>query len=532
MNFGTLNYTILILYLTGMLGIGLYFARKQEDADMFFLGGRKLPWLAVAMSMYASVTSAITFMAVPGTAYSENIAFILVCIMSPIVAPFVLLLFYPLYHRLQITTSYEYIEKRFGRPARFIVAGLFILARLGWLATVVYAPAMAMAIVTGIPLWGCICMMGILATAYTALGGLAAVVWTDVIQFIILIAGAIWIAVSLINGVDGGAGQIMNLAQETGRLHIVDWKFNLFAMSGPIVAISFFIQLMQDYGTDQVTVQRLMATGSFRKTVKSVAFNACTDFFIIGLLLFIGLGLFAFFQDQTLPENITADKVMPYYIIRNLPQGISGLLITAVFAAAMSSMDSGINSIATVIINDFRKPLAAIRSKRSVDRGQQSAVSDQKTAPRNQEPGTKNKEHRIKETQSSRFKFHASDVALARFLTVCLGIAATALAFYVSTLDSILEAFFGFMGLFSAPVLTLFLLGVLTRRGNFKGWLIGLIASIAASIWLQNFTEVHKIYYIPVSFMVSMSVALIASLFFKTAPAPRNLTVLKANRKK
>ena len=170
--FGTTNYIILILYLLGMLGIGLYFARKQEDSEMFFLGGRKLPWLAVAMSMYASVTSAITFMAVPGTAYSENIAFILVCIMSPIVAPFVLILFYPLYHRLQITTSYEYIEKRFGRAARYSVAGLFILARMGWLATVVYAPAMAMTIVTGIPLWACICMMGILATAYTALGGL------------------------------------------------------------------------------------------------------------------------------------------------------------------------------------------------------------------------------------------------------------------------------------------------------------------------------------------------------------------------
>jgi SSS family transporter len=483
-SFGTLNYLILGLYLTAMLGVGLFFSRRQENAEMFFLGGRKLPWLAVAMSMYASVTSAITFIAVPGTAYEENIAFILVCIMSPIVAPFILLLFYPLYHRLRVTTSYEYIEKRFGRPARLAVAGLFVLGRTGWLATVVYAPALAMSVVTGIPLWGCIVTMGLLSTAYTALGGLTAVVWTDVIQFIILISGTIWIAVSLIHGVDGGVQHIMALAKETGRLHIVDWKFNLFAMSGPIVAISFFIQLMQDYGTDQVTVQRLMATGSLRKTVKSVAFNAGTDFFIIALLLFIGLGLFAFFQPLELPADLSTDKIMPYYIIHYLPQGISGLLITAVFAAAMSSMDSGINSIATVIVNDFRKP-----------------------------------------PQDATLQSHTSDVTLARILTVLLGVLATALAFYVSTLDSILDAFFGFMGLFSAPVLALFLLGVLTRKGNFNGWLIGLTASVLASLWIQNFTQIHKIYYIPVSFFASFATALLASRFFKSAEAPRNLTI-------
>ncbi len=467
--FGTLNYMVLGFYLAGMMGIGLYFARRQESAEQFFLGGRKLPWLAVAMSMYASLTSAVTFLGLPGTAYSENIALIIVCVISPIVAPFILILFYPIYHRLQVTTSYEYIEKRFGPTARYGVAGLFVLARLGWLGTVVYAPSMAMSIVTGIPLWSCICMMGLLATVYTALGGLAAVVWTDVVQFIILIGGAIWVAASLIHGVDGGMETIMTLARETGRLHIVDWKLNLFTMSGPIVAISFFFQLMQDYGTDQVTVQRLMATGSLRNTIKSVTFNACTDFFFIGLLLFIGLGLFAFFQTLTLPENMTSDQVMPYYIIHYLPQGISGLIITAVFAAAMSSMDSGINSIATVILNDFAKSV-------------------------------KNK------------------VRTARILTIGLGIFATALAFYVSTLGGIIKAFASFMSLFSAPVLALFLLGVLTRRGNFQGWLVGLAASVPATLWLQKVIEAHWIYYFPFSFAVSFLVALIASRFFKVEP--------------
>jgi len=499
--FGTLNYLVLGVYLAAMLGIGAYFSRKQEDSEMFFLAGRKLPWLAVAMSMYASLTSAVTYLGVPGTAYAENISLVIVCIMSPVVAPFILLIFYPLYHRLRVTTSYEYINQRFGRAAHRSVAGLFVLARLGWLGTVIYAPAMAMSIATGIPLWSCICMMGLLATAYTALGGLAAVVWTDVIQFIILIGGAVWVAVSLVHGIDGGAGHIMSVARETGRLHIADWKPNLFALTGPAVAISFFFQLMQDYGTDQVSVQRLIASGSLRSTVKSVAFNACTDFFIIGLLLFIGLGLFTFFHQPSpgsgvtglpaLPADITSDKIMPYYIIHYLPQGVSGLLITAVFAAAMSSMDSGINSIATVLIKDF--PLLRSNGGPAVASGEGGY----------------------------------NEVRTARILTVALGGLATGVAFYASTLDSILEAFFSFMGMFSAPVLALFLLGTLTRRGNFRGWLIGACISIGFSLWLQKFTAVNAIYYFPFSFAVSFGIALFASRFFHIAPAPRDLTVWK-----
>jgi SSS family transporter len=485
--FGTLNYTILAVYLLGMVGVGLFFARKQDNTEMFFLGGRRLPWLAVAMSMYASLTSATTYLGLPGTAYSENIALIVVCVMSPIVAPFILLLFYPIYHRLQVTTSYEYIEKRFGPTARYGVAGLFVLARLGWLGTVVYAPALAMSVITGIPLWASICMMGLLATAYTALGGLAAVVWTDVIQFVILIAGAVWIAVSLVNGIDGGTGTLLAAAKEAGRFDI--WKVSLFAMSGPVVAISFFLQLMQDYGTDQVTVQRLMATGSLRNTVKSVVFNACSDFLIVGLLLFIGLGLFAFFREGGLPEGIESDAVMPYYIIRHLPRGLSGLLITAVFAAAMSSMDSGINSITTVLISDFKKPF-----------------SDHVSPPASRIP-------------------HISDVSLARLLTILLGIAATALAFYVSTIGGIIKAFASFMSLFSAPVLALFVLGVLTRRGNFKGWLIGLAVSLPATLWLQKTVEAHWVYYFPFSFLIAFGIALLASRWFKAEEAPRELTV-------
>lgn len=482
MQFGIVNYLILGVYLAGMVGVGLWFSRRQDSGEAFFLGGRKLPWLAVAMSMYASLTSAVTYLGLPGMAYSENIALIIACFMSPLVAPLILLLFYPLYHRLRVTTSYEYIEQRFGSWARYGVAGLFVLARLGWLGTVIYAPSMALSVATGIPLSLCILLMGTLATFYTTLGGLSAVVWTDVIQFVILIGGAVWIAFSVTAGADGGFVHIMDVAAQAGKLHVADWNFNLFAMSGPVVAISFFLQLMQDYGTDQVTVQRLVAIGSYRGTVKAVVFNACTDFFIIALLLFIGLGLFSFYQAGTLPEGISGDQVLPYYIVNQLPNGVSGLLITAIFAAAMSSMDSGINSIATVVVNDL------VRTERRA-------------------------------------------VPLARFLTVLLGIFATAIAFYVSSVGGIIKAFATFMGLFSAPVLALFLMGILTRRANFKGWLVGLAASVPATLWLQKGVGAHWVYYFPFSFSVALLIGLFASRFFKSPSAPVDLTVFRFQRK-
>ncbi len=476
MQFGALNYSILAVYLLAMVGIGVWFSRKQVSGEDFFLGGRKLPWLAVAMSMYASLTSAVTYLGVPGMAYSDNLAMLVVCVMSPLVAPLILLLFYPLYLRLRVTTSYEYIEKRFGKSAKFGVASLFVLARLGWLGTVIYAPAMALSIATGIPLNLCIVLMGVLATLYTTLGGLSAVVWTDVVQFVILVGGAIFIAGNLTSEVSGGFASILQTATEAGKFHFAEWNLDLFAMSAPIVAISFFLQLMQDYGTDQVTVQRLVAIGNYRGTVKAVIFNAMTDFFMIALMLFVGLGLFALYQGVELPAGISADKVMPFYIISELPNGVSGLLITAIFAAAMSSMDSGINSIATVVVSDF------IQKKDKA-------------------------------------------VSLARILTVLLGVFATGIAFYVSTVGGIVKAFATFMGLFSAPVLALFLMGILTRRANFWGWLIGLAVSVPSTLWLQKVVEAHWVYFFPFSFIVAFSIGLLASLAFKTPLADRDLTV-------
>lgn len=476
MQFGPIDYAMLLIYLAAMVWVGFLFADKQKTSEDFFLAGRNMPWLAVAMSMYASLTSAVTYMGLPGLAYRSNVTLLAVAVVSPLLAPVLIYVFYPVYRKLGITTSYEYIGIRFGETARKTAAALFLLARLGWMATVIYAPALALSIATGLPLLISILLMGGIATLYTVMGGLAAVIWTDVAQFITLIGGAIVVALFLIRLSPDGATGIITFARDNNHLQL-DGSISLFRMTLTGVAISFFFQMMQDYGTDQVTVQRLLSTRTKGGMAKAILFNAVTDFCLVCLLLFIGLGLFSYYQQNpgALPEGISGDRIFPYFVAHVLPTGLSGLLVAAIFAAAMSSMDSGINSMATVVINDFILPAGGNTQQES-----------------------------------------GSVLRLARILTAVFGLLATALAaylFFFSKTRGIIETFATFMGLFSAPVLALFLLGLLTKRGSFTAWIPAALAGIAFTGWLQT-TDVSWIWYFPAGFAVTFTAAWTRSLLF------------------
>ncbi len=481
--FSALHYAVLVAYIGTMITIGLLSARRQKSTNDFFLAGRSMPWVAVAMSIFASITSAITFMGIPGLVYKENISFFVGILMMPVVAPFIIYLFLPFYRRLNVTTSYEYIYRRFGPHARYCVSGLFICARLGWLGTVVYAPALAISAVTTIPLWLAIIMMGAISTAYTVLGGLTAVIWTDVVQFLVLTGGALTVAISLAVNVPGGTIEILRIAGEGGRLNLLEWMPRLTQMTVGAVALSYFFNFMHDYGVDQVAVQRLLATKDFRGMVRATVLNSIFTVLIVGMLAFIGLGLYAY--HITWPDRLAAemrsDGVFPYYIVHALPHTLSGVVIAALFSAAMSGIDSGINSIATVMINDFVQPLR-------------------------RQPGSE-----------------ASDMRLARALTVLFGLFATGVAFFASQIGPILKASQTFLGLFSGPVLALFLLGILTRRATFYGWLAGVSVAIPTTIWTQYNTGVHFIYYFPLSFALSAAVGYGASCLTQAPPVDENL---------
>ena len=478
--FGVLNTVILVTYLAGMVAIGWRLAGRQKTGEDYFLAGRNMPWLVVGMSMFASLTSATTYLVVPAFAFQYNIAMLFGVAMSLLVAPVLATFFYPIYRRQRVTTSYEFIRQRYGQGARTVVSTLFVLGRIGWLGVVIYAPAKAMSIAAGMPVSWAIVLIGVLAVTYTVLGGLSAVIWTDVVQFVILVGGAAWLAMSLIAYVPGGLTEIARVAGEHDRFDVFTWQ-GFGHLSALSAMIGWFFVFLNDYGTDQVTVQRLMAVRRDIGVGKAITFNAFNDLLINGLLIFIGIGMFAYFQayPDRLGEGVAGDGILPYYIMHVLPTGISGLLVTAIFAAAMSSVDSGINSVSTVIVNDWIKPW----------RG---------------------------ESQTSH-----QDVTQARWLTVLLGVVATLAAFYAAETANIFESWSEIIGLFGAPILAIFVLGMFTRRAHFVGWLVGALAAIAVTLFLQHRcdnTQLIPIWHFPIAFVIATAVGYTASRFIpKTA---------------
>jgi SSS family solute:Na+ symporter len=472
--FGTLNYIVLFVYLLAIFAIGLKMAGKQKNTEDYFLAGRKMPWIVVCLSMFASLTSAISFMGIPALSFRENISFIGAAVVGPIAAPFIIMIFYPFYHRLKVTTSYEYIYHRFGMAGRIAASSLFIVGRLVWLGAVIYTPSLALSVTTGVNLYVAIVLMGLVACLYTTIGGLSAVLWTDVIQFILLIGGAIWATVSIISNVPGGVTEIFSIAQAKGNLGGFEWGLNLTKMTIPIVAVGTFIGLMDQYGSDQITVQRLLAVKNFRGIVKAILLNSVFDVFILTILCFLGLGLLAYYTHfpSDVITQITADEndgYLPYYIITVLPAGISGVVIAAIFAAAMSSMDSGIHSLSTVIVNDFVKPLRKV----------------------------------------SRTDHH--DLSLARILTFVLGAIGIIVACFFDQLGGIFKAL-GILGVyFTTGVLSIFLLGIFCKRVTFDGWLTGFIVSSLTTVYIQQ-TDIHFTYYYPIAIVVCVLSGYISSV--------------------
>ncbi len=503
MEFGTLNYVILVVYLALMFYIGVKLSGKQETTDDLFLAKRSMPWILVGMSMFASMTSAISYMGIPGRAFEENASLVIGGILSVIIAPVLVVLFYPFYRKLHVTTSYEFVGMRYGPAGRYATSVLFLFARFGWLGTAVFAPALTLSITCGVDLTMSILLMGVVSIAYTTIGGLAAVIWTDAAQYVLMVAGAIWVAVVLCMQVPGGAPGILHYAATNNHGVDLSFKFDWFQMSALAVLIGTFFSMMQDYGTDQVTVQRLLAAKDNKGVTKAVIFNGFTDLLMTSLLVFIGLGMFAYYQMNgiTLPANITekADRVFPYFIMHVLPMGVSGLLVVAIYAAAMSSISAGTNSVVTVLMNDLMKPF-------------------------------RKKEHVTDEKK---------DLLLGRVLTIAVGILTIGIAFVAGQQKSLLDASQTFLGLFAAPVLSLFLLGMLTRRAHFWGWFVGVVCSISGTLMLRyvdyvtpirNFLHlpaepIHWLWIFPVSFAIAFVVGYIASVIIPAPLARHELTI-------
>ncbi len=451
------EYVILGSYLLGLFGLGLYFSRGHQTTKDFFLAGRKMGWIILGMSMWASLTSANSMIAAPGYSYGNDLQFLPSSLVALVSAVVIMRLVIPIFQRLDLTTSYEYLERRFGLGVRCFASTLFLLLRGAWLAGVIYAPALAVSQAIDLDwmqkwqlfgvngeLAACILAVGLLATAYATAGGMKAVIYTDVVQFIVIVVGVGVICWTIVSGFPGGVQEIWEIGQTHGRTKMFNFDFSPFAeVTFWWILANTFTTRLNSEGIDQVSVQRYLSARSLTDSVRTILLNVLFDLPLMSAFYLIGLGLFAFYHvhpDTSLPTN--GDRVFPFFVATQLPLGMAGLFLAALLAATRSSVDSGINSMAATVVTDWYQRL--IRP---------SATEDQR-------------------------------VRVARTSTVLFGGLTTLAALLYIHLGQIYQAVGTAMGLFMGPLVGIFFLGLLTTRARTGGVLAGAVIGLAGcALW-------------------------------------------------
>jgi len=455
--FGALNYSILGVYLLALVAMGFYFSRREKTTNDFFKAGGRIPWWAAGLSIFGTQLSAITFMAIPAKTFATDWRYFLGNVAIVMVAPLIILLFLPFYRRLNVTTAYEYLERRFNLATRLLGSVMFMLFQFGRIGIVLFLPSLALSVVTGMDVSACIIVMGALCVLYTVLGGIEAVIWTDVLQVVVLLGGGVFCLVLIPFRVPGGWNAMNDIADSASKLRLLDFRLDLTTATFWAILFGGLGANIISYGSDQSVIQRYLTTRDEKSAARGIWTNAILC--IPASLLFFGIGtaLFAFYKSHphTMSPTIrNADAIFPWYIVTQLPQGVAGLLIAGVFAAAMSSLDSSMNSVATAFTTDFYR----------------------------------------------RFKPGADDhtcLTLARWVTVIIGLLGTSFALMMARweIKSLWDQFATFLGLFGGGLGGLFLLAIFTRRTHGTGALVGLVGSGLVQLAIRQSYPLHPWFY-------------------------------------
>ena len=468
-----LDYAVIGLYLCGLLGVGLYFASKEKTTKDFFLGGQKIPWWAVGVSLYATGTSAISFMAIPTKAWTTSTLYGvegLVGLVGMVASAYLVV---PIVRRLNITSTYEYLEQRFNRYMRLWGSALCIAFQMGGrMSVVLLLPSLAISAVTGIPVLPCIAVMGVLATVYTVLGGISAVIWTDVIQVVALFGGAILAFVLMVLGSDGGITGWATANMEYEKFRAFDLSMDYtqpvlwIVLAGAIIHIGTAT-------SDQVMVQRVLSTPTIRQARRSYITLAAIVLPGSMLFTFLGTAMFGYFRAHPEMLNPTMENIhaLPLFIVHGLPAGLTGLVIAALFAASMSTLDSSMNSVSTLAVTDFYRRF-------------RPAVTDRQC------------------------------LTLGKWLTGLVGVVGTGFALLMATFEikSIFDMWMQLSYLVMGGFGGVFILGMFTRRANGWGALIGAISSIGITAAVKAFTALHFWAYGWVSVLACVAVGYLFSL--------------------
>lgn len=493
----TLDLIIIFGYLIGVTLFGVWFAPKQETTEDYFVGDRSVPWWAIAASIVATETSTITFISVPGVAFAKggNFQFLQLVFGYMLGRIVISLLFIPMYFTGELQTVYQLLGERFGSKVKMLASALFVVMRniadgIRLLLTAIVLAAVYVAFQptadANTVIVGSVILLGVIMIIFTYYGGMEAVIWVEVVQLGIYIGGAIAAALVILNQVDGGMPHVLEIGRQFNKFNLFDFSFDLtktYTFWAGLIGGCFLT--MSTHGTDQYLVQRYLCTNKpSRASLALLSSGAVVLGQFVGFLL-IGVLLFAFYAPYNAAEyasagvansGITAnfpftggDQVFPDFITKHMPSGLSGLVVAAIFAAALSS---SLNSIAATFVNDLYRP----------------------------------------------FKPNSDDkhfLRVSHWLTLLFGIVQIVVALAVMKQNrSALDQALSIASLFNGPVLGVFLVGTFVKRANQSAALTGMAASILLMIYLKFFTPLAWTWYVLIGSLTTLFVAWLASFIF------------------
>lgn len=474
--FGWVNYIVLGTYFGGMLFLGFFFMKKEGDTNDFFKAGGRIPWWAAGISIFATTLSAITFISIPAKAYATDWRMFIYNMSIILIAPVVIRYYLPFFRRFNFDTAYEYLSFRFDKYIRWLAASLFVIFMISRIAIVLFLPSLALNAVTGFSVYWSIIIMGVVTIIYCTSGGMEAVVWGDVIQGFILMTGALVALVFMLYGVEGGLSGFLDISMHSHKFHTFDFKFDLSQPVFWVVLIGGLANTLISFTSDQSVVQRYMTTKDEKATGRSIWLNGILSIPVTIIFFLLGTALYAYYSSN--PERLAVtnpniDSVFPQFIVAQMPAGVAGLLIAAIFAAAMSTLSSNINSVAAVFTSDFYKVFSA-----------KSSVHQR--------------------------------MVVARWSGIIAGVTGMAMALILATwnIASLWDQFNTFVGLLTGSLGALFLMGIFFPGISGRAALMGTLGSLMILMAVKNFTPLSFLLYGLIGLSASVLFALVISIFF------------------
>ena len=480
--YNPVNWAVIIVYLLLMAGMGVWFMRRNKSSDDYFRAGGRVPWIVVSMSIYATMFSSITFISIPALTYLTDCRYFIITFGILLMAPVVVKWYLPFFRRLNLTSAYEFLEVRFNLPCRLFASAAFILFMVARTAIVTYLPALAIAAVTDLDVNAAIVAVTAVTIFYCTIGGVEAVIWSDFVQSVILIASTALIYVLLVAGTDGGLSGFLSAGTAAGKFRVFDFAFDWTQPCFWVVLVGGIVANLASYTSDQCVVQRYMTTKDARGAAKSILFNGVLSFFNCIVFFTLGVALWTFYRsnpgllDVTMPKN---DSILPLFIGNDLPTGVSGLVLAAVAAATMSTLSANLNSAASAIVTDFGERLFGAGER--------------------------------------------ANLLCGKVSTVAVGLLGGGFALVLANMEimSIYDQFQRFLGVLTGGLGCLFFMGVFMKRVNGAGATAGLVANYAVCFALDQLSfpgKPHLLLYGFLGMLACLAVAPVASALSRRRP--------------